>query len=173
MPQHDGPQEATGFLLDKQELKPGLIMFRRSDVKHRNWYCRVKVPQSSEYKTISLNTPDINEARDKAFDLDADIRFRVKHEIPVFEKSFADIATEFSALQKRRAEAGQITMKRWQTIDGHIRLHLIPYAGPSRSPISAGTTGMNIPCGANRTARARDRKTPTPKPVTAAYGMKW
>ena len=32
------------FLIDTQELKPGLIIFRRADVKHRNWYCRIKFP---------------------------------------------------------------------------------------------------------------------------------
>jgi hypothetical protein len=32
------------FLVDTQELKTGLIIFRRADVKHRNWYCRVKLP---------------------------------------------------------------------------------------------------------------------------------
>ncbi len=25
-----------------QELKPGFVIFRRADVQHRNWYCRVK-----------------------------------------------------------------------------------------------------------------------------------
>ncbi len=51
------------YLLDKEELKPGLIIFRRSDVRHRNYYCRVAVPKSKDgpsrgqrYKTISLNT---------------------------------------------------------------------------------------------------------------------
>ena len=39
-----------GFIKDKQELKPGLIIFRRSDVQHSNWYCRVKVPNVDRYK---------------------------------------------------------------------------------------------------------------------------
>lgn len=123
----DEPQR--GFLVDTERLKPGLIVFRRSDVKHRNWYCRIKVPQSNKYKTVSLNTPDINQARDKAFDLDADIRFRVKHEIPVFEKTFGEIAKEFAALQKQRADAEEITLQRWQAIDVHVRVHLVPYIG--------------------------------------------
>jgi integrase len=117
------------FYLDPQELKPGLIIFHRSDVEHKDWYCRVRIPQSDKYKFISLKTSDINEAREKAFDADADIRFRVKHEVPVFEKSFAEVAEEYGAYKKQMAEAGQITMKRWKTVDGHIRLHLIPYMG--------------------------------------------
>ena len=77
----------VSFLTDVQELKTGRVIFRRADVKHRNWYRRVKVPKEDHYKTISLKTSDINEARDRAFDHDADIRFRVKHEVPIFEKS--------------------------------------------------------------------------------------
>ncbi len=47
------------FLIDPQELKPGLILFRRADVQHRNWYCRIKVPGSDRYKTVSLRTADV------------------------------------------------------------------------------------------------------------------
>ena len=117
------------FLTDVQELKSGLIIFRRTDVKHRNWYCRIKVPKEDRYKTVSLKTSDINDARNKAFDHDADIRFRVKHEVPIFEKSFAQVAKEYSDFQKAAAEAGQITMGRWGIVDSYIRLHLIPYVG--------------------------------------------
>src|SRR5208282_2476133 len=91
-------QKAPGnmaFLTDIQELKPGVIIFRRTDVKHRNWYCRIKIPKEDRYKTISLKTDDVREASDKAFDNDADIRFRVKHEVPIFDKSFADVAQEY------------------------------------------------------------------------------
>lgn len=115
------------FLTDIQQLKSGLILFRRSDVQHKNWYCRIKVPNTSRYKTVSLKTENIREATDKAFDLDGEVRFKVKHQVPVFDKSFTEVALEFSALQKRVADIGQITQQRWKTVDGHIRLHLIPY----------------------------------------------
>lgn len=117
------------FLSDVEELKSGLIIFRRTDVDHANWYCRVRVPQSSRYKTLSLKTPHIEEAKDKAFDHDADIRFRVRHGVPIFEKNFADVAVEYSAHLKKLAETGQITMGRWKIVDGYIRLHLIPFMG--------------------------------------------
>jgi integrase len=76
-----------------------------------------------------LKTSDINKARDMAFDHDADIRFRVKHDVPIFEKSFAEVATEYSEFQKGVAASGQITLDRWKVVDSHIRLHLIPYIG--------------------------------------------
>ncbi|MBL8714126.1 MAG: hypothetical protein JNM12_14620 [Alphaproteobacteria bacterium] len=65
------------FLTDIQQLKSGLILFRRSDVQHKNWYCRIKVPNTSRYKTVSLKTENIREATDKAFDLDGEVRFKV------------------------------------------------------------------------------------------------
>jgi hypothetical protein len=45
-----------GFVTDKAELKPGLILFRRGDVEHRMWYCRMKIPKGDRCKTISLKT---------------------------------------------------------------------------------------------------------------------
>ena len=80
------------FLIDTQELKTGLTIFRRTDVSHRNWYCRIKLPNEDRYKTLSLKTSDINVAREKAFEQDADVRFRIKHEIPVFNKTFGQVA---------------------------------------------------------------------------------
>lgn len=51
------------FLTDIQKLSPALIIFRRSDVQHKNWYCRIKVPKTNRYKTISLKTSDEREAK--------------------------------------------------------------------------------------------------------------
>jgi integrase len=117
------------FLIDTQELKPGLIIFRRADVKHRNWYCRVKLPKSDRYKTVSLKTADIDAARDRAFDQDADLRFRIKHEVPIFNRPFSQIAKDYADLQKERVEAGQITRKRWELVDSTIRVNLNRYVG--------------------------------------------
>jgi integrase len=96
------------FLVDTQELKTGLVIFRRADVKHRNWYCRIKVPRTDRYKTVSLKTADIDAARERAFDHDADVRFRIKHEVPIFNRPFSQIAKDYADLQKERVEAGQI-----------------------------------------------------------------
>jgi len=37
------------FVIDAHELKPGLIIFRRGDVQHKRWYCRM-VPKEDRYK---------------------------------------------------------------------------------------------------------------------------
>jgi integrase len=64
------------FVVDKAELKSGLIIFRRGDVAHRNFYCRIKLPKEDRYKTISLHTADRESARDRAFDQDASLTFK-------------------------------------------------------------------------------------------------
>lgn len=117
------------FLTDVQELKPGLIIFRRADVKHRNWYCRIKVPRTDRYKSVSLKTSDIDAAKEKAFDQDADVRFRIKHEVPIFNRPFSQVAKDFVDLQKQRLEAGEITRTRWRTLDSLTRVNLNRYVG--------------------------------------------
>ena len=85
------------FVTEKEELKPGLILFRRGDVEHRMWYCRMKMPKADRYKTVSLKTSDKEAARERAFDQDADVRFRIKHDVPVFNRPFRDVARRVSA----------------------------------------------------------------------------
>jgi len=116
-------------MIDTEELKSGLMIFRRADVAHRNWYCRIKVPKEDRYKTVSLKTSDVNAARDKAFEHDADVRFRLKHEVPVFNRPFSQIAQDYADFQKQRAGAGEVTFHRWRVLDSHIRTQLNRYVG--------------------------------------------
>ncbi|TAL39984.1 MAG: site-specific integrase, partial [Alphaproteobacteria bacterium] len=104
------------FLTDIQKLSLGLIIFRRSDVQHNNWYCRIKVPKTSRYKTISLKTPDEREARKMAERHEVAIDIKIENQVPVFDKPFAEVALEYSALQKRKATIGDITMRRWKVV---------------------------------------------------------
>jgi hypothetical protein len=63
----DAALEKRSFALlitEKEELKPGLVLFRRGDVEHRMWYCRMKMPKADRYKTVSLKTTDISAARE-------------------------------------------------------------------------------------------------------------
>lgn len=116
-------------MLDKQELKPGLVIYRRDDVKHSNWYCRLKVPNEDQYKTISLGISDINEAKNLAYDHDAELRFKIKHQVPIFNKLFSQVAAEFAEFQSERAAAGEITQKRANTVQSYINTQLNRYVG--------------------------------------------
>jgi integrase len=119
----------VAFLTDVQELKNGLVIFRRTDVQHRNWYCRVRLPNADRYKTVSLKTSDMETAKERAFEQDSDVRFRLKHEVPLFNRPFSQIAKDFAEFQKQRSAAGEITHHRWRVIDSHIRTQLNPYVG--------------------------------------------
>ncbi len=98
------------FITDKEKLKIGLIIFRRGDVEHRNFYCRIKLPNEDRYKTIALRTSDRQAASEQAFDHDADIRFRIKHDVPVFNRPFRQVAEEYIALLQHRAKLGEVSV---------------------------------------------------------------
>jgi integrase len=117
------------FIIDKQDLKPGLMIFHRADVEHENWYCRIKIPDEDRYKIVSLKTADINTAKERAFDHDADIRFRVKHDVPIFNRPFSQVAEEYVELIKGRCEAGQISPDRWKKVKSIIDAQLNRFVG--------------------------------------------
>jgi len=119
------------FMTNVHELKDGLIIFQRTDVQHRNWYCRIKIPNEDRYKFKSLEIADIADAKKKAFRMDADISFRIEHKVPIFEKTFEQVATEYMAHQDRLVAAGKITKNRSKIVSSYITCHLIPYVGPN------------------------------------------
>ena len=120
------------FILDKEQVKPGLIIFRRGDVGHDQFYCRVRIQNEDRYKTISLRTSDRQTARDRAMDQDADIRFRVKHDVPVFNRPFSQVAEEYADAQQRRANAGEVTQARAMNVKNKVNGPLHAYVGNSQ-----------------------------------------
>jgi len=146
------------FLTDKEELKPGLVIFRRGDVQHRNWYCRVKLPKSDRYKTISLKTADVSSARDRAYDHDADLRFRIKHDVPIFNHSFSQIAKEYVDLQKRRAATGQVSDARWRKCESVIRARLDLYVGSTQIHLIGQDRWDDYPTWRRETSKGRLRE---------------
>lgn len=117
------------FVTDKEVLKPGLIIFRRADVDHRNWYCRVKLPKADRYKTISLKTSDIGVARHLASEQEVEVRAMLKHDIPVFNHPFRAVAKEYLATQEVRAKRGEISKDRPKKLKAVIEGALEDYVG--------------------------------------------
>jgi integrase len=143
------------FLIDSQELKPGLVIFRRADVKHRNWYCRVKLPNEDRYKTVSLKTADVDAAKERAFDQDADVRFRIKHDVPIFNHPFSKLAQDYVERQKQRVEAGEIAPHRVRVVESVIRAQLSPYIGPTQITLVGKDRWDSYPAWRQRTWREK------------------
>ncbi|MBP2275792.1 MULTISPECIES: tyrosine-type recombinase/integrase [Sphingomonas] len=120
------------FITDKEQIKAGLIIFRRGDVEHDQYYCRVRIQNEDRYKTISLRTSDRQTARDRAMDQDADIRFRVKHDVPVFNRPFSQVAEEYADAQQRRAKAGEISQARAMNVRNKVNGPLNAYVGSTQ-----------------------------------------
>ena len=117
------------FISDKEELKPGLVIFRRTDVKHRNWYCRVKVPKEDRYKTVSLKTENIQTARTLAWEQESEVRYAIKHGVALFNRPFREVAKEFLVKQEARVKRGQITSRRIEGLQAVIDGPLNDYVG--------------------------------------------
>ncbi|MGA0608564.1 tyrosine-type recombinase/integrase [Phenylobacterium sp. VNQ135] len=117
------------FVTDKEEIKPGLIIFRRADVDHRNWYCRVKLPKADRYKTVSLKTSDIGVARHLATEQEIKVRVRLESDIPVFNHPFRAVAKEYLATQEARAKRGEISKERPKKLKAVIEGALEDYVG--------------------------------------------
>jgi integrase len=120
------------FIIDKEKVKPGLIIFRRGDVAHDQFYCRVRIKNEDRYKTISLRTSDRQTARDLAMDQDANVRFCLQHDVPVFNRPFADIAAEYVELQQRRANAGDVSQARVMNVKNKVDGPLNAYVGTTQ-----------------------------------------
>jgi integrase len=146
------------FIIDKEELKPGLIIFRRGDVDHKNWYGRIKLPKADRYKTVSLKTHDIHEARDRAYDFDADVRFRLKHEVPIFNKPFSEVAKEYAEAQKQRARMGEISAERVKKIESVTRTQLNPYVGTTQISLIGQDRWTNYPAWRRENGKGRYRE---------------
>jgi integrase len=117
------------YLLDVEELAPGLIIYHRADVKHRMWYCRVKVPNIDRYKVVSLKIEEREAARKLAFKQYARVEFCLENDVPVFNRPFKEIAQDYLKVQQERAATGEITKDRAAVVGTAIRT-LDLYVGP-------------------------------------------
>ncbi len=146
------------FVTDKEEVKPGVIIFRRGDVAHRNFYCRMKLPHEDRYKTVSLRTPDRESAREKAFDLDADIRFRIKHDVPVFNRPFRQVAEEYIAAMERRVKIGEVSADSLKNLANRCRRVLDEYVGSTQIHLIGQDRWSNYPTWRRETGKGRLRE---------------
>lgn len=120
------------FIVDKEELKSGLIIFRRGDVGHRNFYCRLKLPKEDRYKTFSLKTPEVVTARQMAYRKEADIEFRIEHDVPIFNRPFRQVAEEYILTQQRRVDTGALSADRVKNLKNWLRRSLDAYVGSTQ-----------------------------------------
>jgi integrase len=146
------------FVTDKEELKPGLIIFRRADVAHRNWYCRVKLPKADRYKTVSLKTDDITTARSLAWDHDGEVRYATKRGDPIFNRPFRAVAKDWLAEQSERAKRGEISKERPRKLRTVIEATLNEYVGSTQIHLVGPETWEGYPAWRRATGEGRSAR---------------
>lgn len=117
------------FIIDKEVLNKGLIIFRRGDVQHREFYCRVRVQHERRYKTVALMTEDKATARTLAHDKQAEVRYAVKHDVPIFNRSFREVTEEYLKIMERRQDLGEVSLHRFKNLQSRLNGVLNDYVG--------------------------------------------
>lgn len=146
------------FVTDKEELKPGLIIFRRGDVTHRNFYCRIKLPKEDRYKTFSLKTAEIITARQMAYRKEADIEFRIEHDVPIFNRPFRQVAEEYILSQQRRVDAGELAADRVKNLKNWLRRALDEYVGSAQIHLISQDRWTSYPTWRRENGKGRHRE---------------
>jgi integrase len=147
------------FITDKEEITPGLIIFKRADVAHANFYCRMKLPDADRYKTVSLKTPYVEDARRLAGAQQVKLQYAIELKVPVFNRPFSQIARDYLAEQELRAKNGKITHERVKRVRSVIDSKLNPYVGSIQINLISSDRWENYPdwrraYGEGRMARA-------------------
>ena len=158
------------FIIDKEKLKTGLIIFRRGDVAHRNYYCRIKLPKEDRYKTIALRTSDREAASEQAFEQDADVRFRIKHDVPVFNRPFRQVAEEYIALLERRAKLGEVSADSVKNVANRCRRVLDDYVGSTQIHLIGQDRWSGYPTWRRETGKGRVREIVSDATIGAEMG---
>jgi integrase len=65
-------------------------------------------------------------------DQDADIRFRVKHDVAVFNRPFRQVAEEYLQTQQRRADTGEVSHDRVKDLRNAFKKALEDYVGSTQ-----------------------------------------
>jgi integrase len=158
----------VAFVTDKEELKPGLIIFRRGDVDHRNWYCRVKLPKADRYKTVSLKTADLQTARHLAWEQEVEIRALLKRGVPVFNRPFSQVGEEYISVQEKRADIGEITRERIRRVKSVIRHQLGAYVGATQIHLIGPDRWTSYPAWRRAAGQGRLARPGSLRPMTEA-----
>jgi integrase len=145
-----------GFIVDKETIYPGLIIFRRADVQHQQWYCRVKLPKAERYKTVALKTTDAATARQLAMKQENRVQFSLENDMPVFNRPFLSVAREYLATQEERASRHEIGEGRVQKMRSIIEQVLNDYVGTTQVSRIGQETWDGYPAWRRATGRGRN-----------------
>lgn len=115
---------------NKHELRGGrVIVYTRDDVQDGIWQCRIRVPGLKKYVRKSTGTKDLDDAIRFADDVYAVVLHKHQNDIPVFTKSFDEIADELLRRAERDAEHGRLSDGRVGLIRGTLDRYLRGYYG--------------------------------------------
>jgi integrase len=97
-------------------------------------------------------------ARERAFDQDADVRFRLKHDVPVFNHPFREVGREYLLTQEARAKRGEISAARPKKIRAIIEGTLDKYVGSTQVHLIGDELWGGYPAWRRENGAGRNRR---------------
>ena len=107
-----------------------VTLYKRGDTANTaNWQMRIKVPGSSKYVRSSTKCDDLAKAKEVAMERYIEIKVQLKNDIPIFSKTFGDLAKEFLRNANVRLGRKEITKETVTVQTQRINRFFIPYFG--------------------------------------------
>ena len=125
--------QVVSHLGDKVQL------YRRDDAGFV-WHYRIWVKESQKYVRKTTGATNLDEAKKIAEEAYYDVRAKLKAEIPVFSKTFADVFKLALDDERRKVERKELSEKRYKWYSSIANLYYLPYF--KNYQISAITTGV-------------------------------
>ena len=105
-------ESQEGLYQDKEEIRDGLIIFKHSKKKVKNWYMRMYVG-NRKYKVTSLKTQNYRQAKELAFEEFDRLNQVVKEKGDVFEQTNVEYLEDYlKHLDKELEKNNEITSRR-------------------------------------------------------------
>ena len=106
-----------------------VTLYKRADIDSNSWHMRIKVPKLIKNVRESTKTNDLNKAKEIAMERYFEIKLQIKNDIPVFRKTFGDIAKELIKEKENLFSRGDLPKKRTNWYKSTINRFYIRYFG--------------------------------------------
>ena len=112
------------------ELRGGrIVLYTRADDRHGIWQCRLRLGAERKLIRRSTKTTDLAEAKATAEELYEELRFKHRHNQPLKETAFKQVADDYVRKVARDVTEGRLSKGRLALIQGTLRRYLLPFFG--------------------------------------------
>ncbi|BAE50927.1 tyrosine-type recombinase/integrase [Paramagnetospirillum magneticum] len=115
-----------------------IVLYTRADDRHGIWQARMRLGTDRTLVRRSMKTTDLAEAKRTAEELYEELRYKQRHDHPLKDQTFKQLAEDYVRKAKRDTLEGRLSKGRLVLVEGTLRRYLLPFFG--KRPINSLTT---------------------------------